>query len=675
MANYEVKNIRNVALLGHQGSGKTTLMEGLLYAGGAIKEKGSIERKTTVSDYLPDEQARQMSIQTAIATFEKDGYKVNLIDLPGNDDFISEVMGVTRVIKGAILVVDASSGVQVGTVKHWKQLRRRGIPTLIYLNKMDKDGVEFDEVLHEMKEKLGKNVLAFTYPLGQRAAFNGFVDCVFMGGDIPSDVKGEVETLHAAIVEEVAKTDDALLEKFFMEEPFTPEEMKEGLRKAILSGDIVPVLVGNAQKGIGFEELISWIKEYLASPADLPVGDATDEKGNAKEVKCDKAASVSAYVFKTLIDPYYGNISIFKVNSGVLKVGDEIYSNGSTQKVSSLFSLMGKKLNPVTEISAGDIGAATHLDDILSGHSFSSPKDITIFKPVHYPSAVCYQAISVKNKANESKLGPALAKIKIEDPSVDVKYNSETRQQLLGGLSFSHLAYIVNKLKDTYKVEVETSPMKVVYRESIKAKGEAEGRYVKQSGGSGFYGVVRMRFEPSENNEFAEEVFGGAVPKNYFPAVEKGFNEAIEHGLLAGFPVIGVKGVLYDGKYHPVDSNEQAFRMAAILAFKEAYPKCRPIILEPIMTVKVYVDAVYTGAIVSDLSTRRGRIQNIDDQEGVQVIEALVPEAELLDYVTQLKTITQASGYFTREFYAYEEVPAMLKDKVIAENKIEDNGR
>ena len=332
--------------------------------------------------------------------------------------------------------------------------------------------------------------------------------------------------------------------------------------------------------------------------------------------------------------------------------------------------MTGKKLDAIQEVHAGDIAAITRLEGVASGMTLSSPKAVIEYKPAHYPTAVIFKAIILANKNDEAKIGPALAKIQAEDPAVEVKRNNETKQLLLGGVSDSHISFVLGKLKDTYKIDVTTEPMKVVYRESIKGTAEGDGRYVKQSGGSGFYGVVKMRFEPAEESVFAEEVFGGAVPKNYFPAVEKGFFEALNSGPLAGFPVIGVKGVLVDGKYHPVDSNEQAFKMAGILAFKDAYPKCKPIILEPIMRIHVIAPTEYTGDIMSDLNTRRARIQNMEEHEGMQDIEALIPEAEIVDYVTQLKSITQASGYFNREFVSYEEVPEYLKEKVIKENKI-----
>ena len=678
----KTENIRNVVILGHQGSGKTTLVESLAYIAKAIPQKGEVEKKNTISDYTPDEQRRGGSIQTAVIPMEYKGYKVNLLDVPGNDDFISEAIGVVGVAKGAVLVIDASVGVQVGTVKHYNLLRRKGIPTFVFVNKMDKEEVKFDEVLEDIREKLGKEVVSFCYPLGHEKSFDGFANAVdlkahiFNGkecvdAEIYPDKRDKVLELHNTIVEEVAKTDDALLEKFFNGEEFSLEEIRNSLRVGVLSGDITPLIVGSATKNIGVQTLLDMFISYLPNPNDLKPLEAHDEAGNEKVVPTDVNQPLSAYIFKTVVDPYAGSVSLVKVCSGVLHVGDDVYVNGGTQRVSMLYTMTGKKLDSVNELIAGDIGAITRLERVKTGDTLSSPKSVVIFKPAKFPTAVIYKAIILENKNDESKLGPALAKMQLEDPSLDVKRNNETKQLLLGGLSDSHINYAIEKLKGTYKIGLTTEKMKVIYRESIKGTAEGDGRYVKQSGGSGFYGVVKMRFEPNDENVFAEEIFGGAVPKNYFPAVEKGFFEALNSGLLAGFPVIGVKGVLVDGKYHPVDSNEQAFKMAGILAFKDAYLKCRPIILEPIMRVKIHAETKYTGNILSDLNTRRARIQNIEEKEhGTQEIEALVPEAEIIDYVTQLKSITQASGFFNREFVDYEELPEYLKDKVIAENKI-----
>ena len=684
MANYDAKQIRNVVILGHQGSGKTSLTESLYFVSGGISQKGEVEKKNTVSDYLPDEQKRGGSIQTAIIPVATKDLKVNVIDVPGNDDFIGETIGATKVARGAILLVDATVGVQVGTIKHWNYLRKANIPTIVLVNKCDKEEANFDNCLADIRAKLGNNAIPFSYPLGHGAGFDGYVDVVDMvaekfdgkeekQAELFEDKKAKAEELHGMILEEVAKTSDELLEKYFGGEEFTQEEIHSALKQAVAKGELVPVVCGSATKNIAIKNLLAMAKQFLPSPADAGELKGKDDAGNEVSRPLNDNAPLSAFVFKTVVDPYSGVINYVKVNSGVLHNGDEVYVGNGTQRVSMLYSVCGKTLTSITEVHAGDIAAITRLDGVASGMTLSAPKQIIVYPRTDYPSAVLFKAIILKNKNDESKIGPALAKIQLEDPCVEVKRNNETKQLLLGGVSDSQINYVIERLRGTYKIELTTEPMKIVYRESIKKTAEGDGRYVKQSGGSGFYGVVKMRFEPAEESVFAEEVFGGAVPKNYFPAVEKGFFEALNSGPLAGFPVIGVKGVLVDGKYHPVDSNEQAFKMAGILAFKDAYPKCAPIILEPIMRIHVFAPTQYTGDVMSDLNTRRARIQNMEEHEGMQDIEALVPEAEIIDYVTQLKSITQASGFFTREFVSYEEVPEYLKEKVIKENKIVQN--
>ena len=678
----KTENIRNVVILGHKGSGKTTLVESLAFTSKLIPSKGTIEGKNTLSDYTADEQKRGSSIQTAVVPLNYNGYKINLLDIPGSDDFVSEAIGVTGVVKGAILVIDASVGVQVGTVKHYNMLKKKGIPTFIFVNKMDKEGVDFELVIEEIREALGKEVISFCYPLGHDNKFDGFANAVDLKAHIHNgkecveaeiypDKRNKVLELNNTIVEEVAKTDDALLEKFFNGESFTQEEIRTSLRKGVLSGELTPLIVGSAEKDIGSQTLLNMLIYYLPSPSDLKPLEAVNEKGEDVIIPTSVDEPTSAYIFKTIADPYVGTINIVKVCSGVLRVGEEVVINGVNQRVSSLFQMTGKKMDAVNELIAGDIGAITKLDKAATGDTLSSPKSVVTYKRVKFPTAVIFKAIVLNNKNDENKLSPALAKIQLENPDFEVKRNNETKQLLLGGVSDSYLSYVIDKLKNVYKIDLATETPKIVYRESIKATAEGDGRYVKQSGGSGFYGVVKMRFEPSKENEFAEEVFGGAVPKNYFPAVEKGFFEALNSGLLAGFPVIGVKGVLVDGKYHSVDSNEQAFKMAGILAFKDAYMKCKPIILEPIMKIFVHVESKFTGNVLSDLNSRRARIQNIEEKEhGSQEIEALIPEAEIIDYATQLKSLTQASGFFNREFVCYEELPEYLKDKVISENKL-----
>ncbi len=676
--------IRNIVVLGHQGSGKTSLVEAMYQIANELNDKGSVEKKNTISDFLPEEQKRLQSVSTSVITFNYLGNQINLLDIPGNDDFITEAISSITMVKGAILVIDASSSVQVGTIRHYQMLKKRNIPTLIFVNKMDKPDVDFETILEDIREKLGKEAVPFSYPLGHENKFDGFVNVVELkariyngkecvDAEIYEDKKLKVFELHNTICEAVATTDEALLEKFFSDEPLTHEEISNGLRVAVLNGELMPVIVGCALKNIGMHTILKMIIDYLPKPTDLHPYIAYDSSSNKVEIATKVDDPFSGYVFKVTYDQFSGFLSYIKVLSGTLHVGDEVCCSSLTEKVkiTSIYSLVGKTRNNIEEASAGEIVALGRLENLRNGMTLSSDKRIITYPALKLPTACLYRAVSCKKKDDENKLMKGLEYLKIEDPSIEIKRNVETKQLLLGGLSKSHIEYLLSRIKDTYKIDVIDSDVKVVYRESILKTAEGDGRYVKQSGGSGFYGVVKMRFEPYQGEKFEEEVFGGAVPKNYFPAVEKGFFESLEQGLLAGFPVINIKGVLVDGKDHPVDSNELSFKMAAILAFKDAYMKCKPIILEPIIRVKVSVNQEFIGNVLSDLSSRRGRVLSFDEDEGGrQEIVALVPESEILDYASSLRALTQGSGFFTRTFEAYEQVPEYLKDKVIQENSL-----
>ena len=680
---YDAGKIRNVALFGHQGSGKTSLVESL-YQTVNKGEKGTIEKGNTVSDYLKEEKKRLSSVSTSIVPINYNGYKINLLDVPGNDDFIAESIAVAHSVKGAILVIDAQSKVQVGTIKAYKLLRKRGIPFLIYVNKMDKDYPDYEEILENIYSKLGKMCIPFTLPLGHSDKFDGFINCVdlkarrYTGTECVDDViyddkKAKVFEFHNRICEAVAVTDDSLLEKFFGGEALTHDEIHNGLRQGVLNGEIYPIIFGSAQNDIGIHTLLSMLIDYLPSPSDLKPYIGVDDEGKDVTRKTLSAEPFSGYIFKTLIDPYLGQINYMKVDSGVLKVGQEVYCPNLNKnlKISSILSVCGKNMNAIDEVGAGDICCLSKLTDLETSFTLSDKDKHVKYKEIDFPTAVFFKAIELANKKDDDKINSAIAKILKEEKTIEVRRNVETKQLLLGGLSETHVNYILQKIKGTYGVELTTAEPKICYRETITKSAEGDGRYIKQSGGSGFYGVVKMRFEPDEEISFEEQIFGGAVPKNYFPSIEKGFYEALNQGLLAGFPVIKCKSILLDGQYHPVDSNELAFKMASILAFKDAYMKAKPTILEPILNVSIYIGNEYLGDVLNDLNSRRGRIQNIIDKEDETTsIEVLLPEAETLDYVTKLKVLTQGSGYFVREFYAYEEVPAQLREKVIKENSL-----
>ena len=679
---YTPDKIRNIAIVGHQGSGKTSLVESIAFKGGVIPQKGTVEAKNTPSDYLPDEQKKQTSLSTAVVPVLYHDYKFNLIDLPGNDDFVYEMLGVSRLIKGAVLVIDASKGVQIGTIKNFKALRKRNVPIFVYVNKMDKENIDFPALYEEIKEKLSKNCVPFSYPIGKQDSFDGFINIPEMkarkynGKECVDDVIYEekrqvVFELYNRLAESVATTSDELLEKFFSGEPLTKEEIKAGLRQGVLNGELFPVIVGSAIKDIGINTMMDMFIDYLPSPADLKPITAFDEAGNEVEIPTSNEEPASLCVFKNTYNTYQGLISIFKVNSGIVKLGDTLHcpNNGEDYRISSLFSICGEKLTPVTEISAGDIGAFTKMENIKLSNTLCAPTRIVKFKPVNYPTATYLRGIVPATKNDSDKLFPAVEKLQMEDPTILFEKNAITNQILIGSLSSSHLTYILEKIKDN-KINFTTEKPKIVYKETITAKGESEGRYIKQSGGSGYYGVVNMSFEPSDKIEFASTVFGGHIDKGYFPAVEKGFIEALEHGGLVGAPVINVKATLTDGKQHTVDSNEMAFKNAAILAFRQAYKDCKPILLEPYDRMVVNVPSEYLGAILSDLGKRRGKI--ISTEEGGDDsfdITAIVPEAEIQEYANELKSITKGTGFFNIEFEDYEKVPDVLAETVIKEYK------
>lgn len=680
---FDPNKIRNVAVFGHQGCGKTSLVESLYFADNK-DSKGTIEDGTTISDYSKEEKKRLSSISTSIVPLYLGENKINLLDVPGNDDFVGESIAANFVIKGAILVIDAQARIQVGTLKAFKRLRKAGIPFMIYVNKMDKGYENYEEILDEISKKLSKNCVPFTLPLGHANQFDGFINCVDLKArrytgkecvddEIYDDKKAKVFELHNRICEAVATTNDELLEKFFSGEPLTNEEIHKGLREGVLAGELYPIIFGSAINNIGVHTLLSMLVDYLPAPTDLKPYIGVDDAG--KEVKRNTLLEepFSGYIFKTLVDPYLGQINYMKVISGVLKVGQEVYcpNLNATVRISALSEAKGKDLTNIDEVGAGDICAITKCGELETSFTICDKDNHVKFKNIPFPSAVYFKAISTSDKKDDDKLSNGLAKILKEEKTIELRRNVETKQLLLGGISDSHVNFILQKIKSVYGVEVKTDEPKVCYRETITREASGSGRYIKQSGGSGFYGVVEMKFMPTEGeNEFTEEIFGGAVPKNYFPSVEKGFFEACNQGLLAGFPVVKCKSVLVDGKYHPVDSNELAFKMAAILAFKDAYMKAGPTILEPILLVKIHIQTEYLGDILNDLNSRRGRVQNIIDKEDESVVEVLLPESESLDYVTKLKVLTQGSGFFVREFYAYEEVPANLRDRVIKENSL-----
>lgn len=688
MKEYLANQLRNVAVLGHLGSGKTSLCESLLFLSKAIAKKGEVERKTTVSDYLPEEQNRQTSLSTSLIPVEWNGYKINFLDTPGSEEFVGELEQDLSVVDGAIVLIDATKGIEVGTERVWDELRDRNIPTLIFVNKMNKENVKFEAVMDKVMTGFGANAVPVCWPMGTENNFQGFFSLItkkaYLGSDdkespLPAELEGKLEELAYQVNEKAAETDEELMEKFFMEEPFTTEELSKGLKTGVKNCDLFPILVGSVTENQGVQTLLNMVCEYLPGPSDLPGKKALSAKDGKEVVK--KALDTepfSAYVFKTIVDQFLGTINFFKVCSGTTAGLTEVVipNLDQTVKTGAFMSLLGKNQINVDILHAGDIGVVTKMNDLATGFTMCDKRDVVKFPPIEVPTPVIYIAIQAKSKQDEDKISTALQKLNTEDPSFEIKRNPETSQLLIGGQGMTHIGYILEKMKNMFKVEVQTTDPKIVYRETIRKIGQAQGKHKKQSGGAGQFGDVWIRFEPlaDKDFEFASEVVGGAVPKNYFPAVEKGLIETLEHGPLAGFPVIGVRAVLYFGSYHPVDSNEISFKIAAALAFKEACKVIKPTILEPIMDVNVTVKDEYVGDIMGDIPQRRGTVMGMNPAgHGKTTISAQIPEAEIISYAIDLKAMTQGSGKFTRKFNRYDDVPEHLVAKIIDEYKPKQN--
>ncbi|MBP8691607.1 MAG: elongation factor G [Sedimentibacter sp.] len=671
MRTYKADKIRNVALLGHSSCGKTTITEALLFQTKVTNRMGKVEDGNTVSDFDKEEKERQVSIGTSVIPIEYQDTKINFLDTPGYFDFVGEVYGALRVADGAVLVIDASSGIEVGTEKCWKYLEQRNMPRIIFINKLDKENIKFDELLEKIRDKFGRKVVPFTLPIGKGENVDGYMDILKGQSYIDSkpvetfpDTAAKAEELKSVLMEAVAETDEALLEKYFEGEEFTEEEIQKGLKNAVLQGELVPVIVGSAIKGLGIDMLMNTIVEYLPNALD------------AKSLKGSPADSLSAFVFKTIVDPFVGKITIFKVMSGTMKKDTDVFNanTGDSERIGSVFSLRGKEQLEVSEIEAGDIGATSKLQYFKTGDTISLKTAPVAYEKIDFPKPCYFMAIKGLTKDSDEKIGLGLQRLNEEDPTFSIDRNFETKELVIGGQGNIQLEVIASKLKNNYKIDVVLSPPKVAYRETIKGKSDVQGKHKKQSGGAGQYGDVRIRFEPSDKEfEFTEEIFGGSVPKQYIPAVEKGLRESLEKGVLAGCKVVNVKATLYDGSYHEVDSNEMAFKIAASLAFKKGMLEAKPVLLEPIAKVEINIPEEYLGDIMGDMNKRRGRILGMEQQpDGSQLVRAEAPMSEMYTYAIELKSMTQARGSFEVEFLRYEEMPAHLAEKVIADYKAQN---
>ena len=682
---YPMEKIRNVCLLGHGGEGKTSLVESLLYRSGGTDRLGKVAEGNTVSDYDPEEIKRQISIQASLAPVEYEDYILNFIDTPGYFDFEGEVAQALRVADCGVIVVSAKNGCAVGTEKAWKRLSKTGLPRFFYISKIDEENADYEKAFQSLRDTFGLSVTPFTIPLLENGKPTGVVNLINKKAfkaegnktvevPLPADQMDQVETLRTALMESVAETSEELMEKYFAGEEFTKDEMQAGLRAGVRDGSLAPVVCGSAFTGVGTMQLLYTILNFAPNPAEVRVEKGVDENGDPVEVKYDANGKPIAFVFKTVADPFVGKLSFIKVLSGKLSATSNVINarTGQPERLGKTLTVCGKKQTDTPAIVAGDIGAVAKLATTKTGDTLCDPARVVTLPAPSYPVACYRMAVRVAKKGDEGKVSGALARLIEEDPAISFTVDPETKQQIISGLGTQHLEVAVAKLKNKFGVEITLEVPRVPYRESIRKSCKAQGRHKKQTGGHGQFGDVWIQFEPipGEDVEFAENVFGGSVPKNFFPAVEKGVRQAAQHGVLAGYPMVGLKATLLDGSYHPVDSSEMAFIMAAKLSYKAAIPEAGPVLLEPIGTLKAHVPADSTGDVMGEVTKRRGRVLGMSpDEDGEQVVEAEVPMSEMQDFTTFLRQLTQGRGWFTFDFVRYETLPQMLEAKVIEQAK------
>ena len=683
---YTANAIRNVVLLGHSGSGKSALAESLLYMTGAIDRMGKNADGNTVCDYDPEEIRRNISIATSVVPLEYKNTKINLLDAPGGFDFSGAAMEALRAADAAILVLASKDGVTVGFEKAWKYCEERNMPRFVYISKVDEDNADYTATFNALREKYGNKIAPIVAPIWDGSKkITGIIDVLNKRAyemqnlkrveiQVPADKESVIEEFNDALKEAVAETDEALMDRFFEGDDFTYAEMIKGLHTGVKELSLFPVLCGSGVTCLGSLMLMDHIISLLPNPEQGNYHKATTADGKVEEFVVSEGGVPSAFVFKTVSDQY-GKYSFVKVLSGEINADTTLVNarTGETEKLGRLYAMCGKKSTEIKELTCGDIGAIGKMDKVKTGDTLCDPRKVVSLKALPYAPACYSQAIAPKTKGQEDKVAAGLARLNEEDPSFNLVNNAETHQLVLSGAGDQHLDVLVSKLKTRFGVEANLGPAKIAYREKIKKTVQAHGRHKKQTGGSGQFGDVWMRFEPQEEQDeliFDVEVVGGSVPKNFNPAVEKGIQEAILKGPLAGYPMVGLKAVLYDGSYHPVDSNEMAFKLAAILAYKEAMPNAMPTLLEPVGTLNVTIPDSYMGDVIGDLNKRRGRVMGMSpDNDGNQIVEAEVPMAEMSSYAIDLRAMTQARGSYTLEFARYEEVPKQYQAKIIEDAK------
>ena len=688
---YRTDEIRNVVLLGHGGSGKTSLAEAMAYVSGATNRMGKITDGYTISDFDKEEQKREFSISTSLIPIEWEKAKINILDTPGYFDFVGEVEEAVSAADAAVIVVSGKAGVEVGTEKAWELCDKYKLPRMVYVTEMDVDDASFRQVVQDLTDRYGKVIAPHFQPIRENEKLVGYVNVIKNAArrytgvgqreecEIPEYCKPNLEIYRDKLLEAVAETSEAFMERYFDGDEFSVEEIRSAMRTEVMDGDIVPVAMGSNIQAQGVANLLSDIVRFFPSPDNRSCAGINRKTNEIFEGNYDFAKAKSAYVFKTMVDPFIGKYSFIKVCSGVLKGDDTLYNGDSDAeaKLGKIYTMVGNKPTEVSELFAGDIGAIAKLANTKTGDTLSTKNTPVMYGKTEYSKPYTYMKYVTKNKGDEDKVSQALQKMMAEDVTLKVVNDSENRQALLYGIGDQHLEIAVSKLLDRYKCEVTLETPKVAFRETIRKQSDVDSKYKKQSGGHGQYGHVKMRFEASGDLEtpyvFEEEVVGGAVPKNYFPAVEKGLQEAVVKGPLAGYPVVGVKAVLYDGSYHPVDSSEMAFKTATIQAFKKGFMEASPVLLEPIASLTVTVPDDYTGDVMGDLNKRRGRVLGMNPVSGgKQEIVADIPMTGLFGYCTVLRSMTGGRGVYSYEFSRYEQAPSDVQEAEISKRAKEE---
>jgi elongation factor G len=691
MSKYESKAIRNLAIVGHGGTGKTSLCEALLFVAGKTDRVGRVDDGTSCMDYEPEEQKRHISITAATNFVDWDKHRVNMIDTPGDSNFTFDTKSCLRIVEGALVLVDAVGGVEFQTEKVWEYANDFKLPRMVFISRMDRERADFVTAVASVRERLGKKVSIAALPIGTADSFSGVVDLISLkafafddakrtsrGIDIPAEMADEVKQYRDILIEDIAETDDELMNRYLESGELSPEELQAGLRKGVSSGSLIPVVCGSAIKNLGITTLLDTIVRYFPSPVDAGAVAGNKPGTDQPETRApEEAAPFSALVFKTIADPYSGRLTLFRVYSGTL-TSDTILLNPArktTERIGGLFYLEGKTQKPVDQLIPGDIAAVAKLKDTSTGDTLCAEKFPILYPPVAPPPPIISFALEPKTRGDEDKLASSINRLTDEDPTLKFHRDDQTREMILSGLGQIHIEVAVEKMRRKFGLEVNLKTPKVPYKETIKGKTTVQGRYKKQSGGRGQFGDTWLEIEPLPRGggfEFADRIVGGVIPQQYRPAVEKGIVEAMAEGVLAGYPVVDLRVSLTDGSYHTVDSSEMAFKIAGSLGFKKGVLECQPTLLEPIVNIMIEIPDEYMGDVIGDLNSRRGRVQGMDSIGHHQIIKGQVPLAEILKYAPDLRSMTSGRGTFTYEHSHYEEVPPFIADKIIAEAKKEE---